>query len=63
LEGSIGDLYADIDEDDIFTVYNTGSAGAMIQCLVFNDVAYNEYYDTLNVPMNIIVPDIVVDSK
>lgn len=62
-EGSIGDLYADIDEDDIFTVYNTGSAGAMIQCLVFNDVAYNEYYDTLNVPMNIIVPDIVVDSK
>jgi DNA-binding cell septation regulator SpoVG len=62
-EGSIGDLYADIDNDDIFTVYNTGSAGATVQCLVFNDIPYEEYYDTLNVPMNIILPNIVVKSK
>jgi len=46
-QGTIGDVYADIDEEDLFSVYNTGKAGMMIQCLVFNDVPYKEYYDTL----------------
>ena len=45
-QGSIGDIYADVDEDDIFTVCNTGGSGAMVQCLVLNEVQYKEYYDT-----------------
>ena len=45
-QGSIGDIYADIDEDDLFTVYNTGKAGATVQCFIFNDVEYaNAYYE------------------
>jgi hypothetical protein len=59
-QGSIGDVYADVDEEDIFTVYNTGGAGATVQCLVFNDVPYEEYYDTLQVKQPTIEPFIVI---
>jgi hypothetical protein len=62
-QGSIGDIYADVDEEDIFTVYNTGGAGATVQCLVFNDVLYDEYYDTLSVKRPTIEPNIVVREE
>lgn len=62
-QGSIGDIYADVDEDEIFTVYNTGDAGATVQCLVFNDVPVDDYYDTLSVKMEFIEPLIVVREK
>lgn len=57
-QGSIGDIYADIDEEDIFTVYNTGGQGATVQCLVFNDKLYEEYYDSLEYKENSEVPTI-----
>ena len=57
--GSVGDVYADVDNDDVFTVYNTGSKGAIVQCLIFNDIPYDEYYDTIDIPMKIVVPTIV----
>ena len=62
-QGSIGDIYADVDEEDIFTVYNTGGAGATVQCLVFNDILYDEYYDTLSVKRPTIEPIIVVREE
>lgn len=58
-QGSIGDIYADIDEDDLFTVYNTGKAGATVQCFIFNDVEYVDYYDTQPIPVPVDVPNIV----
>lgn len=57
--GSIGDVYADVETDNQCIIYNTGSTGAIVQCIVFNEVNYNEYYDTLNVPMKVTVPNIV----
>ena len=51
--------FADIDEDDLFTVYNTGKAGATVQCFIFNDVEYVDYYDTQPIPVPVDVPNIV----
>ena len=50
LDGDIGEVYADTEEQNKITVYNTGAAttSVPVQCLVFNDVPVSEYYDTLD---------------
>ena len=61
--GYVGEIYADLDNEDIFSVYNTGATGATVQCLIFNDVAYDEYYDTIAVPIKKEVPLIVIKGE
>ena len=50
-DGVIGDVYANTEDDNQVTVYNTGTneEDIHIQCMVFNEVFYNELYDTIDV--------------
>ena len=57
-QGSIGETFADVDEDNLFTVYNTGTTGAQVQCLIFDDIDYVDFYDTLKTTQVVDVDDI-----
>lgn len=49
VDGEIGEIYADAEEENKLTVYNTGAGNSVqVQCLIFNDVPVSEYYDTLD---------------
>ena len=50
--------FADVDEDNLFTVYNTGTTGAQVQCLIFDDIDYVDFYDTLKTTQVVDVDDI-----
>jgi hypothetical protein len=58
-EGSIGDIYADTEEDNQCIIYNTGKMGINVNCLIFNDVKYDEYYDILSFVSQNSIPTIV----
>ena len=57
-QGSIGETFADVDEDNLFTVYNTGTTGAQVQCLIFDDVEYVDFYDAIKVTQVVDADDI-----
>lgn len=59
---AIGDIYCNVDEEDTITIFNTGKKtnNVTVQCMILNDVNYNEYYDTQSIARIINVPNIVV---
>jgi len=50
-DGVIGDVYANTEDDNQVTVYNTGSneVDVHIQCLIFDEIFYDEKYDTTEI--------------
>ncbi len=63
-DGSIGEVYVDAENEGRVIVYNSGSAAEdtvmpRVQVLVFHDVPYVEYYDTLEIDDTDTVPTIV----
>ena len=50
-DGVIGDIYANTEDDNQVTVYNTGSneVDVRVQCLIFNEIFYDEKYDKTDV--------------
>ena len=50
-DGVIGDIYANTEDDNQVTVYNTGSneEEVRVQCLIFDEVFYDEKYDKIDI--------------
>ena len=60
-DGVIGDVYANTEDDNQVTVFNTGSneIDARVQCLIFDEIFYDELYDKTDVKKTINLDKIV----